>query len=125
MQKSYVTKSPINFVQFGFRVNTGDILVHDTVSQKLTVYRGGKIVKIMPQSSLGMSAFAKDGMTEEVVERKPVPQPIDPAETLRMLKLSLPKLKPDLPKTEPKPTPIPLPKKKRPAKIEPFEDEAI
>ena len=119
MQKSYVTKSPINFVQSSFRVNTGDILVHDSVSQKLTVYRGGQIVKIMKQSSIGMMALVKDHFAEEVVEHaaKPVPQPIDPAETQRMLKLSLPKLKPDLPKA--------LPKKKRPTKSDSFEDEAI
>jgi hypothetical protein len=98
MQKSYVAKSPINFVQFSFRVNAGDILVHDTVNQKLTVYRNGQIVKTLKQSSLGMSALIKDRSAEEVVER-PQPRAIDPAEALRMLKLSLPKLKPDLPKT--------------------------
>src|SRR5271154_3019036 len=98
MQRSYVTKSPINFVQFSFRVNAGDILVHDTVNQKLTVYRGGQIVKIMKQSSLGLSAFAKDRLIEEIVEHKPAPKPvgqnIDPEEAQRILKLSLPKLKP-------------------------------
>jgi transcription elongation factor len=97
MQKIYVAKSPINFVQFSFRVNAGDILVHDTVNQKLTVFRNGQIVKTLKQSSLGMSALLKDH-AEEVVT-KPTPQPIDPAECQRMLKLSLPKLKPDLPKT--------------------------
>ena len=94
--KSYVAKSPINFVQFSFRVNAGDILVHDTTAQRLTVYRNGQIVKTLKQSSLGMSALLKDHSAEEVVTK---PSPIDPAETLRMLKLSLPKLKPDLPKT--------------------------
>src|SRR5208337_2331628 len=101
MMKSYVAKSPINFVQFSFRVNAGDILVHDTVNQKLTVYRNGEIVKTMKQSSLGMAALLKDHFAEEVVEHapsKPVPQPIDPAETLKMLK-NVSKLKPDLPKT--------------------------
>ncbi len=108
MQKSYVAKSPINFVQFSFRVNAGDILVHDTVNQKLTVYRNGQIVKTLKQSSLGMSALLKDHSAEEVVEHKPkvekprveapkpVPQPIAPEETLRMLQ-NVPKLKPDLP----------------------------
>jgi len=96
MQKSYVAKSPINFVQFSFRVNAGDILVHDTVQQKLTVYRNGGIAKTMKQSSLGMSALLKDKMCEEIVDQtaKPVPQPIDPAETLKMLK-NVPKIKPD------------------------------
>jgi hypothetical protein len=98
MQKSYVAKSPINFVQFSFRVNAGDILVHDTVNQKLTVYRNGQIVKTLKQSSLGMSAFVKDHSAVEIVE-KPVPRAIDPAECARLLKLSQPKLKADLPKT--------------------------
>jgi hypothetical protein len=74
MQKSYVAKSPINFVQFSFRVNAGDILVHDTTNQRLTVYRNGQIVKTLKQSSLGMSAFVKDHSAEEVVT-KPTPQP--------------------------------------------------
>ncbi len=105
MQRSYLAKSPVNFVQFGFRVNAGDILVHDTTNQRLTVYRGGEIVKTMKQSSLGMAALLKDKFAEEVVEHKPkpkvieapkpVPQPIAPEETLRMLK-NVPKLKPDL-----------------------------
>jgi hypothetical protein len=118
MQKSYLAKSPINFVQFSFRVNAGDILVHDTTNQRLTVYRGGEIVKTMKQSSLGMSALLKDKFAEEIVEArpkpkvvevpkpkvveasKPVPQPIAPEETLRMLK-NVPKLKPDLPTSPP------------------------
>ncbi|GEM_PF-4889179 len=125
MQKSYVAKSPINFVQFNFRVNAGDILVHDTTNQRLTVYRNGEIVKTMKQSSLGMSALLKDHFAEEVVEHapksvaKPVPQPIDPEECQRMLK-NVPKLKPDLPKT-----PSTVQKKKHPPiKIE-LKDEII
>jgi len=98
MQRSYVAKSPINFVQFSFRVNAGDILVHDTTAQRLTVYRNGQIVKTLKQSSLGMSAFVKDKSAEEVIE-KPQPRPIDPTECARLLKLSHPKLTPDLPKT--------------------------
>src|SRR5208282_465027 len=121
MMKSYVAKSPINFVQFSFRVNAGDILVHDTVNQKLTVYRNGQIVKTLKQSSLGMSALLKDHSAEEVVTK---PSPIDPAETLRMLKLSLPKLKPDLPKT-----PLTPQKKKKDGKRPPIvielKDETI
>src|SRR5208282_4780901 len=124
MMKSYVAKSPINFVQFSFRVNAGDILVHDTVNQKLTVYRNGQIVKTLKQSSLGMSALLKDHSAEEIGEArpkpkpkvveqpkvkvvepvktepepvKPVPQEIDPEATLRMLK-NVPKIKPALPK---------------------------
>jgi hypothetical protein len=117
MQKSYVAKSPINFVQFSFRVNTGDILVHDTTNQRLTVYRNGQIVKTLKQSSLGMSALIKDRSAEEVVT-KPVPQPIDPVETQRILKLSLPKLKPDLsktPSTPQKPTKEELQQKRKKA----------
>ena len=97
MQKSYLAKSPINFVQVSFRVNTGDILVHDTMNQRLTVYRGGEIVKTMNQSSLGMMALLKDRFAEEIVEHrptKPVPQPIDPAECQRMLK-NTPKITPN------------------------------
>lgn len=131
MQRSYLAKSPINFVQFSFRVNAGDILVHDTTNQRLTVYRGGEIVKTMKQSSIGMIALVKDHFAEEIGEArpkpkpkvveppkpkaaeprvepvkvevepvKPVPQEIDPEETLRMLK-NVPKLKQDLPKSSP------------------------
>lgn len=125
MQKSYLAKSPINFVQFSFRVNAGDILVHDTTNQRLTVYRGGEIVKTMKQSSLGMAALLKDKFAEEVVEHKPkvekprveapkpVPQPIAPEETLRMLK-NVPKLKPDLPSSPPSLPPKKREEKKRP-----------
>lgn len=105
MNKSYVTKSPINFVQSSFRVNAGDILVHDTVNQKLTVYRGGQIVKVMKQSAIGMTALVKDRSADEIVEHKSASLPavghaIDPAETQRMLK-NVPKLKQDLSKAIP------------------------
>jgi hypothetical protein len=129
MTKSYVAKSPINFVQYGFRVNAGDILVHDTTNQRLTVYRNGEIVKTMKQSSLGISALLKDHFAEEVVERapkpaaKPQPQPIDPEECLRMLKLSQPKLKPDPSKT-PQTAQKKKGEKRSPTKVEP-EDETI
>lgn len=123
MQRSYLAKSPINFVQFSFRVNAGDILVHDTTNQRLTVYRGGEIVKTMKQSSLGMAALLKDRFAEEVVEHKPkpkvvevpkpVPQPIAPEETLRMLQ-NVPKLKPDLPTSPPSLPPKKREEKKRP-----------
>ncbi len=127
MQKSYVAKSPINFVQFSFRVNAGDILVHDAIQQKLTVYRNGGIVKTMKQSALGMIAFIKDGMCEEIVEAKPakpVPQPIDPAETIKMLK-NVPKLKPDLPKEMPKKREEKKPEPKAPRVLPKLEDETI
>jgi hypothetical protein len=129
MTKSYVAKSPINFVQYGFRVNAGDILVHDTTNQRLTVYRNGEIVKTMKQSSLGISALLKDHFAEEVVERapksadKPQPQPIDPEECLRMLKLSQPKLKPD-PAKPPQTAQKKKGEKRSPTKVE-LEDETI
>lgn len=128
MTRSYVAKSPINFVQFNFRVNAGDILVHDTTNQRLTVYRNGEIVKTLKQSSLGMSALLKDHFAEEVVEHAPkvklvakiVPQPIDPDECQMMLK-NVPKLKPDLPKI---PSTVQKKKDKHPPITE-LEDETI
>jgi len=96
MQKSYIAKSPINFVEFNFRVNSGDVLVHELASHRLTVYRAGEIVKTLQQTSLGMAALIKNGFIyEQTIPAPPAPAVID------MLKRSLPKLKPDL-KPEPK-----------------------
>jgi ABC-type uncharacterized transport system ATPase subunit len=114
-------------VQYGFRVNTGDILVHDTTNQRLTVYRNGEIVKTMKQSSLGISALLKDHFAEEVVTKpavKPIVKSSNSEEALRVLKLSLPKIKPDLPKTSPIVQKKKDAVKRPPIKIDP-EDETI
>lgn len=67
LTKSYVVKSSINFANFGFFVRVGDILVHDTANgNRLTVYRGGEIVKAITQTALGMSALLKQNFISEL-----------------------------------------------------------
>lgn len=80
MQKSYVVKSPINFANFSFFVRVGDILVHDPANgNRLTVYRGGDIVKAINQTSLGMAALVKQGfVTELLVSAAPPPVIVAP-----------------------------------------------
>lgn len=68
MQKSYIAKTTINFVDFEFYVRSGDLLVHDTANQnRLTVYRNGQIVKVVKQDPIGIVAFLKNKYIEEVV----------------------------------------------------------
>ena len=102
MQRSYLVKSPVHFADYGFFVKVGDILVHDTSnSNRLTVYRGGEVVKVVKQTTLGLSAMQKSGFIEEVIQQaKPAPKaPTKPVEA--------PKAPPK--KEEPKP-----PKKEEP-----------
>jgi hypothetical protein len=68
VQKSFVVKSPINFANFGFFVKAGDILVHDLSNKlKLTIYRNGEIVKVIPyQSQLGMAAMLNNKFIEAI-----------------------------------------------------------
>jgi hypothetical protein len=71
MQKSYVVKSTINFIDFNFYVRPGDLLVHDTANHnRLTVYRNGQIVKVVRQEPIGIVAFLKSKFIE------PVPEPV-------------------------------------------------
>lgn len=80
MQKSYVAKTTINFVDFEFYVRSGDLLVHDTANQnRLTVYRNGQIVKVVKQDPIGIVAFLKNKFIEEVnppAAVKPVAAPV-------------------------------------------------
>jgi hypothetical protein len=72
LQKSFVVKSPINFVDFGFFVRVGDILVHDTANNnRLTVYRNGEIAKVITQTPLGMAALTKSDFIAEVLPPPP------------------------------------------------------
>ena len=109
MQKSYIAKSPINFVEFNFRVNAGDILVHELAGHRLTVYRAGEIVKTLKQTSLGIAALVKNHF---IVEQITVVAPVPPA--IEALKHSLPKIKPD---------PKPAPKKEEAKKVEPIKPQ--
>jgi len=66
VQRSYIARVPVNFVEFNFFIKAGDILVHDASNaNKLTVYRGGEIVKVMTQTALGLAAMVK---SEFIVE---------------------------------------------------------
>lgn len=74
MQKSFVAKTTINFVDFEFYVRPGDLLVHDTSNHnRLTVYRNGQIVKVVKQEPLGIVAFLKNKFIEEVSDTAPAP----------------------------------------------------
>ena len=66
MQKSYVAKTTINFVDYGFYVRPGDVLVHDTSNHRLTVQRNGQIEKVVKQGALALSAFEKNKFIEEI-----------------------------------------------------------
>jgi hypothetical protein len=66
MQKSYVVKSTISFIDFNFYVRPGDLLVHDTANHnRLTVYRNGQIVKVIRVEPIGIAAFLKSKFIEE------------------------------------------------------------
>jgi hypothetical protein len=79
MQKSYVAKTTINYVDFNFYVRPGDLLVHDTANQnRLTVHRNGQIVKVVKQDPLGLVAFLKNNFITEV-DNTPKVQPVVPA----------------------------------------------
>jgi len=74
MQRSYLVKSSIHFTNHRFFVKVGDILVHDPANgNKLTVYRNGAIVKDVQQTTLGITAFVKNGMIAEVATPAQVP----------------------------------------------------
>jgi hypothetical protein len=74
MQKSYVAKHTINFVNFEFYIRPGDLLVHDPANQnRLTVYRNGQIVKVVKQNPLGVVAMLKSKFIEEVTTPSPTP----------------------------------------------------
>jgi hypothetical protein len=108
LTKSYVVKSSINFANFGFFVRVGDILVHDTANgNKLTVYRGGEIVKAITQTALGMAALLKQGFVSELIPTQHpavVPAPRAP-ETPKKASPALPKAVPASPKPAPKSEP--------------------
>lgn len=102
MQKSFVVKSPINFVDFGFFVRVGDILVHDTANgNRLTVYRNGEIAKVITQTPLGMAALAKSDFIAEVLPPPPGSAPGKPPAAQAA-------------KPEPKKKPKPAPKEPEP-----------
>jgi hypothetical protein len=94
LQKSFVVKSPINFANFAFFVRVGDILVHDTANgNRLTVYRGGEIVKAITQTTLGMAALLKQNFISELTQH-PTPMlivapqaPEAPEKATRAMKL--------------------------------------
>jgi hypothetical protein len=75
MQRSFVVKSSVNFANYAFFVRTGDLLVHDTANgNRLTVYRGGEVVKAITQTALGMAALLKQGFISELAAQPPAPE---------------------------------------------------
>jgi len=69
MQKSYLVKQSVDFGQTSkFLIRPGDILVYDSANQnKVTVYRNGEIMKVLPnQSSGGLSGLSKSGWITEI-----------------------------------------------------------
>jgi hypothetical protein len=79
MQRSYISSTTINFIDFNFYVRPGDLLVHDTVNHnRLTVYRNGQIVKVVRQDPIGIVAFLKNKFITEVA---PTPTPSVEGET--------------------------------------------
>ena len=77
MQRSYVVRRAVNYADFNFFIKAGDILVHDASNaNKLTVYRGGEIVKVLTQTALGIAAMVKSEFIVEtgVPAAKPTPK---------------------------------------------------
>jgi hypothetical protein len=107
MQRSYLVRRAVNYADFNFFIKAGDILVHDpSNSNRLTVYRGGEIVKTFTQTSLGIAAMVKNGYIVEASTVKPAPKaapkPVEapkPAGTPK-----LPEAAADAPQTPPTPT---------------------
>src|SRR5271167_3395682 len=69
MQKSYLVKQSVDFGQVSkFLIRPGDILVFDSANQsKVTVYRSGEIMKVLPNQSLGgLNGLAKSGWITEI-----------------------------------------------------------
>jgi hypothetical protein len=67
LQKSYLAKTTINFLDYAFYVRPGDLLVHDTANHnRLTIYRNGQIAKVVQQDSIGILAFLKNEFIKEV-----------------------------------------------------------
>ena len=79
MQRSYVSKTTINFANAELYVRSGDILVHDPANNnKLTIYRNGSIVKVIQQTSLGIAVMLKNGFIEPINAPAPAPAPSAP-----------------------------------------------
>jgi hypothetical protein len=101
LQKSFVVKSPINFVDFGFFVRIGDILVHDTANNnRLTVYRNGEIAKVITQTPLCMAALMKSDFIAEMLPPPPGTVQAKP-QTVAAKQEFKKKIKPLLPPKEP------------------------
>lgn len=70
MQRSFVAKTTIHYVDYEFYVRPGDVLVHDTANQnRMTIYRNGEIAKVVKQEPIGVAAFLKNKFIEEIVEQ--------------------------------------------------------
>lgn len=141
MQKSYLVKQPMNFGQvLNFFIKPGDILIFNSANQnKVTVYRDGNIMKIIPNQSLvGLSGLVKIRWIEEIAPEVakaaveapkppiPVPQPpVQPVEPPPAPKVAAPVVEaPEAPKPQSKPAekpaaPAPKPKPKPEVKPEP------
>jgi hypothetical protein len=84
MQKSYLVKTSVDFGNTSkFLIRPGDILVFDSQNHnKVTVYRGGEIVRVLPDQSLGgLTGLAKSGWIAEIHPNdapRPVKQPPKP-----------------------------------------------
>ncbi len=69
MMRSYLVRTSVDFGQTAkFLIRPGDILVYDSANQnKVTVYRGGEIAKVLPnQSPSGLAGLAKSGWIVEI-----------------------------------------------------------
>ena len=66
MQRSYIVKATLCIEENQFYLRAGDVLMFDSASSRLTVYRNASIVKVIKQSSLSISALVKSKILEEV-----------------------------------------------------------
>lgn len=67
MQKSFVVKATLCIEECQFYLRAGDVLMYESTSHRLTVYRNNEIVKNLKQTPLGIGALVKTGILTEVV----------------------------------------------------------
>src|SRR5271165_5367270 len=66
MQRSYIVKATLCIEENQFYLRAGDVLMFDSASSRLTVYRNASIVKVIKQSPLSIAALVKSNILEEV-----------------------------------------------------------
>ena len=78
MQKSYVVKLTVFFSDVDIYVREGDVCVHTPTENKLTIYRGGEILKTCVRTADSIESMVKLGWIkhhQSAAEEAPAPAP--------------------------------------------------